>query len=45
MKSFLAYMGGKSLLAKKIVAKMPKHDCYCEVFAGAIDFGKRIRKP
>lgn len=35
MKSFLAYMGGKSLLAKKIVTKMPKHDCYCEVFAGA----------
>ena len=35
MKSFLAYMGGKSLLAKKIVTKMPEHDCYCEVFAGA----------
>jgi DNA adenine methylase len=35
MKSFLAYMGGKSLLAKKIITKMPKHDCYCEVFAGA----------
>lgn len=35
MNSFLAYMGGKSLLAKKIVAKIPKHNCYCEVFAGA----------
>jgi DNA adenine methylase len=35
MRSFLAYMGGKSLLVKTIVAKMPKHDCYCEVFAGA----------
>jgi DNA adenine methylase len=35
MKSFLAYMGGKSLLAKKIITKMPEHNCYCEVFAGA----------
>lgn len=35
MKSFLAYMGGKSLLAKKIVTRMPEHNCYCEVFAGA----------
>lgn len=35
MKSFLAYMGGKSLLANKIVPKIPPHACYCEVFAGA----------
>lgn len=35
MRSFLAYMGGKSLLANKIVSKIPKHNCYCEVFAGA----------
>lgn len=35
MKSFLAYMGGKSLLATKIIERMPKHNCYCEVFAGA----------
>jgi DNA adenine methylase len=35
MKSFLAYVGGKSLLANKIVSKIPKHNCYCEVFAGA----------
>lgn len=35
MNSFLAYMGGKSLLAKKIMTKIPSHDCYCEVFAGA----------
>ncbi len=35
MNSFLAYMGGKSLLAKRIVARIPKHNCYCEVFAGA----------
>lgn len=35
MNSFLAYMGGKSLLSKRIVARIPKHNCYCEVFAGA----------
>jgi len=35
MKSFLAYMGGKSLLVSKIIERMPKHSCYCEVFAGA----------
>lgn len=35
MRSFLAYMGGKSLLANKVVSKIPKHNCYCEVFAGA----------
>jgi DNA adenine methylase len=35
MNSFLAYMGGKSLLAKTIVSSIPEHNCYCEVFAGA----------
>jgi DNA adenine methylase len=35
MKSFLAYMGGKSLIAEKIIEKFPKHQCYVEVFAGA----------
>ncbi|HAR98393.1 MAG TPA: adenine methyltransferase [Syntrophus sp. (in: bacteria)] len=35
MNSFLAYMGGKSLLAKTIVPKIPEHNCYVEVFAGA----------
>ncbi len=35
MNSFLAYMGGKSLLTKKIITKIPDHNCYCEVFAGA----------
>ena len=35
MNSFLAYMGGKSLLTKKIITKIPAHNCYCEVFAGA----------
>jgi DNA adenine methylase len=28
-------MGGKSLLVNKIVERIPKHSCYCEVFAGA----------
>jgi DNA adenine methylase len=35
MKSFLSYMGGKSLLADKIIKRIPPHTCYCEVFAGA----------
>jgi len=35
MKSFLSYMGGKSLLVKKIVPKIPEHNCYVEVFCGA----------
>jgi DNA adenine methylase len=35
MKSFLSYLGGKSLLAGKIIKKIPEHTCYCEVFAGA----------
>jgi len=35
MKSFLSYLGGKSLLAGKIAARIPDHHCYCEVFAGA----------
>jgi len=35
VKSFLPYVDGKSLLANKIVSRIPKHKCYCEVFAGA----------
>ena len=35
MNSFLAYMGGKSLLARKIIPKIPEHKCYVEVSAGA----------
>lgn len=35
MNSFLSYLGGKSLLARKIIPMIPKHICYCEVFAGA----------
>jgi len=35
MKSFISWLGGKSLLANKIIPKIPEHTCYCEVFAGA----------
>lgn len=35
MNSFLSYLGGKSLLANRIIKRMPEHTCYCEVFAGA----------
>lgn len=34
-KSFLSWIGGKSLLTDKIIPLMPPHHCYCEVFAGA----------
>lgn len=34
-KSFLSWVGGKSLLAGKIIPLMPDHKCYVEVFAGA----------
>lgn len=35
MNSFLAYMGGKSLLTQRIIPRIPAHQCYVEVFAGA----------
>ncbi len=35
MKSFLSYFGGKSLLAGNISHRMPEHECFVEVFAGA----------
>ncbi|MCE5334004.1 MAG: DNA adenine methylase, partial [Desulfobacteraceae bacterium] len=35
MKSPLCYIGGKSRLAKAIVAEIPEHTTYCEVFSGA----------
>lgn len=35
MNSIIAYLGGKSILSRKIVEKIPKHATYCEVFAGA----------
>ncbi len=34
-KSPLAYIGGKSRLAKTIIPMIPEHRTYCEVFAGA----------
>ena len=34
-KSPLAWLGGKSRLADRIIEKMPVHQTYCEVFAGA----------
>jgi len=33
-KSPISYLGGKSLLANKIIPLIPEHHCYCEVFAG-----------
>ncbi len=35
MKSFIGWVGGKSILAKHIVSLMPPHRCYVEVFGGA----------
>lgn len=35
MNSPLAYIGGKSRLAKTIIDMIPDHKAYCEVFAGA----------
>lgn len=35
MDSPLAYIGGKSKLAARIIEMIPEHDAYCEVFAGA----------
>ena len=34
-KSPLAWLGGKSRLADRIIDVMPDHQTYCEVFAGA----------
>lgn len=34
-KSPLAWLGGKSRLADRIIERMPEHQAYCEVFAGA----------
>jgi DNA adenine methylase len=35
MNSFLSYLGGKSLLTRKIIPLIPPHTCYCEPFCGA----------
>lgn len=35
MDSPLSYIGGKSRLSKTIISRIPEHEAYCEVFAGA----------
>ncbi|HVL88511.1 MAG TPA: DNA adenine methylase [Candidatus Thermoplasmatota archaeon] len=35
MRSPIKWFGGKSLLAETIVRRIPKHECYVEVFGGA----------
>ena len=35
MRSPIKWFGGKSALAERIVARMPPHVCYVEVFGGA----------
>lgn len=34
MSSLIPYFGGKNRLAKRIIERIPPHDCYVEVFAG-----------
>jgi DNA adenine methylase len=40
--SIISWVGGKRLLRKHIIPRIPKHDVYCEVFGGAgwVLFGK-----
>ena len=42
MSYLIPYLGGKTRLAKTIIARMPAHTCYVEVFAGgaAVFFSK-----
>lgn len=35
MNSFIAWVGGKRILARKIISMMPEHKTYVEVFGGA----------
>jgi len=46
MNSPFAYIGGKSRLSKQIIAAIPDHKTYCEVFSGAawVFFRKSISK-
>lgn len=46
MDSPLKYIGGKSKLSRKIIAMIPEHRSYCEVFAGAawVFFGKEASR-
>lgn len=45
MGALIPYFGGKSRLAKNIIARFPEHQCYVEVFAGAANvfFAKEAR--
>lgn len=45
MGALIPYFGGKSRLAKTIIARFPEHQCYVEVFAGAANvfFAKEAR--
>lgn len=46
MPQFLAWMGGKAAVAKKIVSYLPQHEAYIEVFAGsAAVFFNKPRSP
>ncbi len=42
MRSPLNWLGGKNMSVRRIVARMPEHVCYCEIFAGGASllFGK-----
>lgn len=45
MGALIPYFGGKSRLAKNIIARFPEHQCYVKVFAGAANvfFAKEAR--
>lgn len=45
MGALIPYFGGKSRLAKNIIARFPEHQCYVEVFSGAANvfFAKEAR--
>lgn len=46
MRGVIPYFGGKSRLAKTIIARIPQHTCYVEVFAGgaSVFFSKEPSK-
>jgi len=46
MNGVVPYFGGKTRLAKTIIAKFPQHECYVEVFAGgaSVFFAKEPAK-
>lgn len=46
MKTPIKYWGGKQQLAERIIALIPKHNCYTEAFfgGGAVFFRKGVSK-